>query len=83
MVGPLLESTYRPPGRRPGTVTRPWLTAILGDVLRAALTVVSAPAGFGKSTLLGEWLAERPADAAAVAWVSLDEPDNDPASSPA
>jgi hypothetical protein len=40
------------------------------------LTLLSAPAGFGKSTLLGEWLAheERP-----VAWVSLDEGDNDPA----
>jgi LuxR family maltose regulon positive regulatory protein len=40
------------------------------------LTLISAPAGFGKSTLLGEWLSqeERP-----VAWVSLDEGDNDPA----
>jgi LuxR family maltose regulon positive regulatory protein len=77
VVGPLLESKYRVPGRA-GTIARPRLTAILGDVLRTALAVVSAPAGFGKSTLLADWLAERPGDALAVAWVSLDERDNDP-----
>ena len=44
--------------------------------LNRKLTLVSAPAGFGKTTLLSEWVAgiERP-----VAWVSLDEGDNDPA----
>jgi LuxR family maltose regulon positive regulatory protein len=40
--------------------------------------LVSAPAGFGKTTLLAEWLEERPAEEA-VAWVSLDGSDNDPA----
>ena len=47
------------------------------------LTLVSAPAGFGKTTLLTEWLAERPAEATGgrlVAWLSLDRADNDPAS---
>jgi hypothetical protein len=39
--------------------------------------LVSAPAGFGKTTLVTEWLAE--AGPAAVAWVSLDERDNEPA----
>jgi len=42
------------------------------------LTVLSAPAGFGKTTLLTEWLATVPADGASVAWVSLDQRDNDP-----
>jgi LuxR family maltose regulon positive regulatory protein len=43
------------------------------------VTVVSAPAGFGKSTLLTEWLAACRAGGASVAWLSLDRGDNDPA----
>ncbi|HWN28970.1 MAG TPA: LuxR C-terminal-related transcriptional regulator [Actinomycetospora sp.] len=78
MVGPLLESKYRVPGRRPGTVARPRLLDVLEGTVGAALTVVSAPAGFGKSTLLAEWLAAVPASTTAVAWVSLDERDDDP-----
>ena len=41
------------------------------------LTLVSAPAGFGKTTLLAEWVAAMPAKS--IAWVSLDHSDNDPA----
>ncbi|MEM9485714.1 MAG: helix-turn-helix transcriptional regulator, partial [Cyanobacteria bacterium P01_F01_bin.116] len=41
------------------------------------LTLVSAPAGFGKTTLLAEWVSAVPTRA--VAWVSLDQSDNDPA----
>jgi LuxR family maltose regulon positive regulatory protein len=40
--------------------------------------VVSAPAGFGKTTLLTQWLAAAPADRQSVAWLSLDQRDNDP-----
>ena len=40
---------------------------------------MSAPAGFGKTTLLAEWLATAPADGRSVAWLSLDQRDNDPA----
>jgi len=40
---------------------------------------VSAPAGFGKTTLLAEWLAAAPADERSAAWLSLDQRDNDPA----
>ena len=79
MVGPLLESKYRRPDPRSGMVGRPRLAAVLDGVVRSALTVVSAPAGFGKSTLLAEWCATVPAEAAAVAWVALDERDDDPA----
>ncbi|WP_344191482.1 LuxR C-terminal-related transcriptional regulator [Acrocarpospora corrugata] len=39
---------------------------------------MSAPAGFGKTTLLAEWLAAAPADGPAAAWLSLDQRDNDP-----
>jgi LuxR family maltose regulon positive regulatory protein len=43
------------------------------------LTLVSAPAGFGKTTLLAEWLAERSDNGRSGVWLSLDESDNDPA----
>jgi LuxR family maltose regulon positive regulatory protein len=46
--------------------------------IRAPLTVLSAPAGFGKTTLLTEWLAEAAKDNTAVAWLSLDQRDDDP-----
>jgi LuxR family maltose regulon positive regulatory protein len=46
---------------------------------QSTLTILSAPAGFGKTTLLTEWLAAGCADGAAVAWLSLDRRDNDPA----
>jgi LuxR family maltose regulon positive regulatory protein len=74
-VGELLEGKVRLPRRRRGVVSR----ERLGERLAAAtgLTLVSAPAGFGKTTLLTEWLAE---DGRQAAWLSLDERDNDPAS---
>ena len=43
------------------------------------LTLVSAPAGFGKTTLLAEWVAATPAGERPAAWVALDQSDNDPA----
>jgi LuxR family transcriptional regulator, maltose regulon positive regulatory protein len=60
---------------RPGTIRRPWLIERLarGD-FRPIVSVV-APAGYGKTTLLAQW-AER--DGRAIAWVSVDEGDNDP-----
>ena len=57
-------------------VPRPHLTARLNEGLRRKLTLVSAPAGFGKSTLVADWLAQ---SGLAAAWLSLDEGDNDPA----
>ncbi|MFW6097037.1 MAG: LuxR C-terminal-related transcriptional regulator [Chloroflexota bacterium] len=64
---------YIPPPRRP-LVARGRLLERLDAGIWRRLTLVSAPAGFGKTTLLGEWVAglERPA-----AWVSLDEGDNE------
>jgi LuxR family maltose regulon positive regulatory protein len=62
-----------PPPVRPRLVHRPRLIERLNQGLYRKLTVVSAPAGFGKTTLVSEWLSgqERP-----VAWLSLDEGDN-------
>jgi LuxR family transcriptional regulator, maltose regulon positive regulatory protein len=60
-------------------VPRPRLAERLRRGAEATLTLVSAPAGFGKTTLLTEWLAVPPANAQSVAWLSLDQRDNDPA----
>jgi LuxR family maltose regulon positive regulatory protein len=73
---PLVQSKYRVPARRPGAVARPRLARRLAEAARAPLTLLSAPAGFGKTTLLTEWLATL--DGPAVAWLSLDRRDNDP-----
>lgn len=45
--------------------------------IESKLTLVSAPAGFGKTTLLTEWLATAPTNEMAICWVSLDQNDND------
>ena len=73
----LLESKYRVPSRRPNAVARPRLDERLNAALCSRLTVLSAPAGFGKTTVLTEWLATLGPGAPAVAWLSLDERDND------
>ena len=59
-----------------GLVPRPQLLTRLAQGIGRGLTVVSTPAGFGKTTLLGDWVrrSRRPA-----AWLSLDVGDNDPA----
>lgn len=49
----------------------------LEDGLRGRLTLISAPAGFGKTTLVSSWLHSRSRDDYSVAWLSLDERDND------
>ena len=62
---------------------RPRLSERLDRGTASKLTLVSAPAGFGKTTLLAEWLAAGPAAPAGerlVAWLSLDRADNDPVS---
>jgi LuxR family transcriptional regulator, maltose regulon positive regulatory protein len=64
-------------------VPRPRLSERLDRGAASKLMLVSAPAGFGKTTLLSEWLAAGPAapvDARLAAWLSLDRADNDPVS---
>jgi LuxR family maltose regulon positive regulatory protein len=69
---------------RPYLVERPRLREALDRGEGRKLTLVSAPAGFGKTTLLVEWLMEqRSGNGRSVVWVSLDESDNDPARFPA
>jgi LuxR family transcriptional regulator, maltose regulon positive regulatory protein len=78
MASPLLETKLHVPRRRRGLVARPRLIERLSRVSEPKLTVVSAPAGFGKTTLLAEWLAAVSAAGRSVAWLSLDKGDNDP-----
>ena len=79
MASPLLETKLHVPRRRRSLVARPRLLERLSRESEPELTLVSAPAGFGKTTLLAEWLAGVSADGRSVAWLSLDESDNDPA----
>jgi LuxR family transcriptional regulator, maltose regulon positive regulatory protein len=78
MAGPLLETKLHVPRRR-SLVARPRLSERLSRGAESALTLVSAPAGFGKTTLLAEWLAVAAVGGKSVAWLSLDQRDNDAA----
>ena len=72
---PLLETKLYVPQWLTDLVSRPRLLARIQQV--RAFTLVSAPAGFGKTTLLAEWIASLPTRR--IAWVSLDPSDNDAA----
>ena len=72
---PLLKTKLYIPTTPASKVTRSHLIDRLGEVRKKTLTIVSAPAGFGKTTLLAEWIAQTPLP---VSWLSLDNGDNDP-----
>jgi LuxR family maltose regulon positive regulatory protein len=75
MSTPILTTKLYIPPPRPNAVLRPRLIERLYEGLHGKLTLISAPAGFGKTTLVSTWIAScgRP-----VAWLSLDEGDSDP-----
>jgi LuxR family maltose regulon positive regulatory protein len=75
-VTPILATKLYIPPLRPQVVLRHRLIERLNEGLHRKLTLISAPAGFGKTTLVSEWVEgiERP-----TAWLSLDAGDNDPA----
>jgi LuxR family maltose regulon positive regulatory protein len=72
----LVASKLVAPAPRVGLLPRASLESLLQVGLQSKLCLVDAPAGFGKTTLLAQWQAE--AAGGRVAWVSLDEADNDP-----
>ena len=74
---PLVETKLFVPRLRSKLVSRPRLTSVLREQEAKRLTLISAPAGFGKTTLLAEWIADT-RRAEEVAWVSLDASENDP-----
>jgi LuxR family maltose regulon positive regulatory protein len=73
----LLTTKLNIPPSRPQIVPRPHLYERLQDGLNYNLILVSAPAGFGKTTLVSEWVRQNQTQVP-VAWLSLDEGDNDP-----
>jgi LuxR family transcriptional regulator, maltose regulon positive regulatory protein len=75
MATPLLTTKLYIPPVRTGLVSRPRLVERLKGGLTGKLTLISAPAGFGKTTLLSGWI---PQSERYVAWLSLDDSDNDP-----
>ena len=79
MASPLVETKLYPPRLRRSLVARPRLSGRLGRGAESRLTLISAPAGFGKTTLLAEWLAATGGEPS-VAWLSLEESDSQPAS---
>ena len=77
MPGQLLATKFYVPKPRSGIVPRPGLTDRLLRGTQSKLTLISAPAGFGKSTLLAEWLTT-PTEGSVTAWLSLDTGDDHP-----
>ena len=71
----ILSTKLYIPRPRPNLVSRRRLTQRLTDGLDRKLTLIAAPAGFGKTSLLSEWIPQSPR---CVTWLSLDDADNDP-----
>lgn len=76
MTSPLITTKLGIPSLRPVLVPRQRLIQRLNEGIQGKLTLISAPAGYGKTTLAVEWLRETQR---AVIWLSLEEADNDPA----
>jgi LuxR family maltose regulon positive regulatory protein len=76
VLPPLIEAKLAIPSLRSGLVDRPRIRRALDSGRDAALTLVAAPAGYGKTTAVRAWCAGHDD---AVAWVTLDDDDNDPA----
>lgn len=75
--GGLVRAKLAPPRPPHGSVSRPQLLEALRAGRHGSLTLVSAPAGYGKTTLLTEWVSAGPPGM--FAWVTLDGGDSDPA----
>ena len=71
------RTKLRPPSRKGHLIDRPRLLERLGGVQRCRLTVIQAPAGFGKTSLLAQLYERLRADGVRVTWLSLDASDND------
>jgi LuxR family maltose regulon positive regulatory protein len=75
-VGRVLEEKLHPPAARAEWIERPRLLRQIAKGLDHPVLLVAAPAGYGKSTLVTQWVGSR--DAGTAAWVYLDPADNDP-----
>src|SRR6266516_1350892 len=75
----LLATKFFIPSSSHALIPRPRLFELLNMSLECPLTLVSAPSGFGKTALLSTWVQSLPPARPWIAWVSLDEGDNEPA----
>ena len=71
----LLRTKFFVPPIRSKQIARPRLSNLIDGGLDRALILVSAPAGYGKTTLVSSWLKEKKIRST---WLSLDDGDNDP-----
>jgi len=76
----LLATKFFVPVASHPLISRRRLSTLLQESLKCPLTVISTPAGFGKTMLLAAWVKSLPPSDALVGWVSLDEEDNEPVS---
>jgi len=75
---PLLTTKIAVPPTRLNIVPRPRLAQLMNAAIQGPLTLLIAPAGWGKTTLIHTWHADAEHGAWPLAWVSLDAGDNDP-----
>ena len=80
MPSPLVRTKLYIPKVRRGLVPRPRLSERLSRTSHPRLTLISAPPGFGKTTLLAAWLDAAAAEEHPIAWVSLEESEREPGS---
>ena len=76
MTGTLLQTKLYKPQLRPSVIPRPRLTSKMIAAQRCKLTLICAPAGFGKTTLVVDFLSQL--HSGSQAWFAIDEQDNDP-----
>ncbi|MBU9711542.1 LuxR C-terminal-related transcriptional regulator [Evansella tamaricis] len=74
MTTPILVTKLNMPHNPTKLVLRPRLLELMNEGLNRKLSIISSPAGFGKTTLVTEWITN---SKVSVAWLSLDEKDND------
>ncbi len=74
----LIRSKVHPTKQRMTMLERPSLLWKLNDSLNASISLLNAPAGYGKSTLLASWCKQLQSKGFRVCWLSLDSEDNEP-----
>ncbi|WP_431840429.1 protein kinase domain-containing protein [Gordonia hongkongensis] len=77
MTLPMPSTKFRPPVRPRAQVTRTRLLKTLRDGKLRRLTLIHAPTGYGKTTVAAQWAEELAVDGVPVAWLTVDDTDND------
>lgn len=76
---PMITTKLRPPGGSSDTIDRPRLFQLVSAASSARLIVITAPAGFGKTSFAAAWLARLRAAGHHAAWLTIDPEDDEPA----